>query len=132
MRAETLRQLGPLRLTPWRMVLAEGPLPADPALITDPADPLLRVVACPGAPACPQGQGTTRDLARGLAPRVPPGAVLHVSGCAKGCAHPAPADHVLTARAGLWDLARAARAGDPPSRAGLTPADLEDPDALRL
>lgn len=129
--AATLARLGPLRLTPWRMLLLEGPVPPDPALITDPGDPLLRVIACPGAPACPQGQAPTRDLARRLAPRVPAGAVLHLSGCAKGCAHPGPADITLTAAGDQWHLARAARAGAPAERV-LPAADLDDPDALRL
>jgi precorrin-3B synthase len=134
--AETLATLGPLRLTPWRMVLCEGRRPGDPGLagaglITDPADPLLRVVACPGAPACPQAHAATRGLARALAPRVPAGRTLHVSGCAKGCAHPRTADITLTARAGGWDLTRHARAGDPPL-CSLSTAELEDPDAACL
>jgi precorrin-3B synthase len=132
LRAGTLARLGALRLTPWRMVLVEGAIPPDPALITDPTDPLLRVIACPGAPFCPQGQAPTRDLARRLASRVSAGSVLHVSGCAKGCARSQPADIVLTARDGLWDLAHDGRAGDPPARTGLSMAELEEPDALRL
>jgi precorrin-3B synthase len=52
------------------------------------ADPLRRVFACTGAPGCLQAHQPTRDLARALAPLVPKGAVLHVSGCAKGCALP--------------------------------------------
>lgn len=103
--AETLAALatlGPLRLTPWRMVLVEGAtaLPALPGLIADPADPLLRVVACTGAPGCPQAQGETRGPARQLAPLVAAGALLHVAGCAKGCAHPGPAALTLTAAPG--------------------------------
>jgi len=45
-----------------------------------------------------------------LAPHVPAGQVLHVSACAKGCAHPAPADLVLAARPGGFGLARGATA----------------------
>ncbi|QYK41026.1 MAG: precorrin-3B synthase [Paracoccaceae bacterium] len=102
MEASTLAALascGPLRLTPWRMVLVEGAqgMPDRPGLICDPFDPLLRVVACTGAPGCPQGHAPTRPLARSLAARVPPGGLLHVSGCAKGCAHPGPAPVTLTA-----------------------------------
>ncbi|NUB46767.1 precorrin-3B synthase [Fertoebacter nigrum] len=98
--AGTLSQLatGPIRLTPWRMLLLEGrDAPALPGLITDPADPLLRVIACTGAPGCLQAHHATRPLARALAPHVPPGAVLHVSGCAKGCAHPGPAEYTAVA-----------------------------------
>jgi precorrin-3B synthase len=89
----------PLRLTPWRMILVESAaaMPRHPGLITDRQDSLLRVVACPGAPACPQAMAPVRDLARDLAPRVPEGQLLHVSGCAKLCAHPRPADITLVA-----------------------------------
>jgi precorrin-3B synthase len=45
---------------------------------------------------------------------------LHVSGCAKGCAHPATADITLVGEAGRYALVRGGRAGDPPSHGGLT------------
>lgn len=116
-----------VRITPWRVVLAEG-LRDDPppgAFLTDPADPLIRADACPGAPLCPQASVDTRALARALAPVV--GGALHVSGCAKGCARPRPADVTLTGRDGRYDLCRHARAGAPAERAGLT-----RDEALRL
>lgn len=95
-----LADIGALRLTPWRAVLIEGAqtLPPLPGLITDPQDPRLRVTACTGAPGCPQGRADTRALARALAPHLPPGTHLHVSGCAKGCAHPGPAPLTLVAQ----------------------------------
>jgi precorrin-3B synthase len=117
MRAETLATMAdkPLRITPWRMILIEGataaPVLAD--LITAPADPRLRVTACTGAPGCPQGLQPTRDLARSLAPQVPPGQHLHVSGCAKGCAHPAPAEVTLTGTGRGFDIIRNGKASDP-------------------
>lgn len=68
-------------------------------LITRVDDVLLRVVACPGAPACAAAYGETRALARELADtlhtQLAQGATLHVSGCAKGCAQSAPADFTL-------------------------------------
>lgn len=117
-----LADLGPLRITPWRMVLIEGAqaLPDSAALITAPDDPRLRITACTGAPACPQAQGATRDLARRLAPHVPQGQMLHLSGCAKGCAHPALADLTLTATPQGFDLVRGGRAGDTPSHRHLS------------
>jgi len=112
-----------LRITPWRMVLFEGALPQRIAgFVTDPADPALRIDACPGAPACPAATIETRDLALQLAPHL--SGRLHVSGCAKGCAKAGPADVVLTGRDGHFDLGFAARAGDPSAQSGLTPAQI--------
>ena len=94
MQAETLTALaglGALRVTPWRMVLIEGccDTPDIPGLITRPDDPMLGVTACTGAPGCLQAHAATRPLARALAPHLTH--PLHVSGCAKGCAHPSAA-----------------------------------------
>jgi precorrin-3B synthase len=132
MRAETLHQLAALgheiRPTPWRMLFLVGAtaLPAIPGLITDAGAPLLRVTACTGAPGCPQGLGETRQLARLLAPHVPQAQTLHLSGCAKGCAHPAPADLTLTATGQGYDLIRNGTASDTPSQRGMTPQAILD------
>lgn len=134
--AETMSILaenGPLRITPWRMILIEGAttLPAIPGLITDPVDPMLRVTACTGAPGCPQALIATRPLARALCASLAPGARLHVSGCAKGCAHPGPAPLTLTGRSdGTVDLIRNGTAADIPSRTGLSPVTLSANPAL--
>jgi precorrin-3B synthase len=127
-----LADLAPIRLTPWRMLLLEGvaAAPALPGLITDPDDPLLRVVACPGAPACGQGLAPVRDLARQLAPHVPKGQRLHVSGCAKGCAHPGPADLTLVARGDGFGLARHGTARQAAAAPALPAAVLADPALL--
>lgn len=105
MQAETLAKLGALwalRITPWRMILLEGAraMPQIAGLLTT-DDPLLRVHACVGAPACKQALGPTRDLARRLAPLAKG---LHITGCAKGCAHPLPAPITITATASGYDL----------------------------
>jgi precorrin-3B synthase len=65
-----LGETGPIRLTPWRMVLVEtqGTLPDAAALLTRTDDPRLRVTACTGMPGCLQAQAPVRDLARALAP----------------------------------------------------------------
>lgn len=85
-----LSALGDLRMTPWRLLLIEGThqKPDLEGLITHADDPRLRVVACIGAPACWQAHTATRQLARAVAPLVPFSSTLHISGCAKGCAHP--------------------------------------------
>jgi precorrin-3B synthase len=55
-------------------------------------DPRRRIVACPGKPACASGLIAARALAVEVARHLPSrdGAAIHISGCAKGCAHPAP------------------------------------------
>ena len=116
LRAELWAELASLapamRITPWRMVLLQGAgLPDHPVLITTPNDPRLRVRACTGAPACPQALQETRALARRLAPFVPQGKLLHVSGCGKGCAHPSVADITLSATRQGYAILPKARAG---------------------
>ncbi|MEM0947165.1 MAG: precorrin-3B synthase [Pseudomonadota bacterium] len=110
-----------LRITPWRMVFLTGlrndqAFATDDALIIDPTDPVLRVHACPGAPSCSQASVRTRSIARALAPHVPDGASLHVSGCAKGCAHPHPTDLTLVGNDGRFDLVKGGLPWDDPIR----------------
>lgn len=129
MEAETfarLGALGPLRITPWRMILIEGmaALPDLPGLITDPENPLLRVFACTGAPGCVQAAAPTRPLARALAPLLGPGKVLHVSGCAKGCACPMKTPLTVVATANGYDLVQDGTAMDTPSVKALTAPEL--------
>lgn len=126
MQAQTLAalaDLGALRLTPWRMLLIEGlaQVPDLAGVITRAEDPMLRVVACSGAPACPQALGDTRSLARALAPHVT--GLLHVSGCAKGCAHPGPA-RTLTATPVGFDLICDGPASGIPDRIALSASEL--------
>lgn len=118
LRAETLAELGALgalRMTPWRMVLIEGAsrAPELAGLIAHPDDPLLRVIACGGAPSCLQGAAATRPLARALAAQVRPGELLHVSGCAKGCAHSGETRTVVATPAG-FDLIHHGKASSTP------------------
>jgi precorrin-3B synthase len=130
--AETLHALATLgheiRPTPWRMLFLVGAtgLSAIHGLITDASDPLLRITACTGAPGCPQGLGETRQLARQLALHLPATQTLHLSGCAKGCAHPAPANLTLTATGYGYDLIRKGTASDTPSQRNLSPQAIQD------
>jgi precorrin-3B synthase len=58
--------------------------------VVDARDPRRRIVACPGAPSCASGLIAARALAAELAENLPvsgDGIAIHVSGCAKGCAH---------------------------------------------
>ncbi|MEZ5776863.1 MAG: precorrin-3B synthase [Paracoccaceae bacterium] len=132
LRAEKLIWLakagGCMRITPWRMIYFSSGhkirrrLHLDRDFISSPDDRLLRVTACTGAPGCPQALGRTRDVARRLAGFVPAGRTLHVSGCAKGCAHPEPAEATLVARSGdTYDLILNGTAAGIPALANLSP-----------
>ena len=83
-------------------------------LITDPADPRLRISACVGSAGCASGHFPARALAEKLAPSLPDGTQLHVSGCAKGCAHPRRAALTLVGRTDGYGLVIAGTAGDTP------------------
>jgi precorrin-3B synthase len=122
-----LAGLGPgLRLAPWRTILIEGfgEMPRHECFVTRADDPLLRATACTGAPGCPEAQGETRKLAAALAPHIPADARLHVSGCAKGCAHPKPSRITLIATPDGFDLVRDGSARDVPDLRGLDPAKI--------
>ncbi|WFP73464.1 precorrin-3B synthase [Mesorhizobium sp. WSM4906] len=63
--------------------------------VTSPADPRTRIAACPGAPACASARIAARAIAETIATEsadlFDTSITLHISGCAKGCAHPGPA-----------------------------------------
>ena len=99
--ADTAGAIG-LRTAPGRALLAIG-LASDNArafaacaenlgFITRTNDPRRRVIACAGAPICASAYIAARAIAPGIAMEA---AVLdgtiHISGCAKGCAHRAQA-----------------------------------------
>jgi len=127
-----------LRLTPWRAFMIVGLDPRGAALmigsigklgfIADADDLRLRVAACPGAPACAHGARPVRDDAAPWAALLPKGdgVILHVSGCAKGCARPTATAATLTATATGYDLILAGKAGDAPARRGLSGAAVAE------
>ncbi|MBZ9856780.1 precorrin-3B synthase [Mesorhizobium sp. CA13] len=92
-----------IRLAPRRALLFLGQPPAANlslqhtaaalGFVTSPTDPRTRIAVCPGAPACASGRIATRDIAEAIATENADSLdfTLHVSGCAKGCAHPGPA-----------------------------------------
>ncbi len=125
------------RVTPWRALLITG-LDANRArrlakeaealgFISSADDPRLAAVACPGAPACAHAaHETPRDadaFARALG-AVRGGTLLHVSGCAKGCAHTAPARWTLVANSEGYDLVENGRPGETPSQNKLSSAQV--------
>jgi precorrin-3B synthase len=92
-----------IRLAPGRALLFLGqPAAATQPLqhtastlgfIIIPTDPRTRIAACPGTPACASGRIATRDIAEAVAAENAGilDFTLHISGCAKGCAHPGAA-----------------------------------------
>lgn len=94
-----------MRLSPWRALYFDVAITGAESLglIVDADDPLLRIDACPGAPACRSSSVDTRRDAMRLAARGFSGTV-HVSGCAKGCARSAPADLVLVGDNGRYGV----------------------------
>ncbi|WP_192180953.1 precorrin-3B synthase [Mesorhizobium amorphae] len=98
-----------IRLAPGRAIFFLGLSPAAcPPLqhtattlgfVTNPTDPRTRIAACPGTPACASGQIATRDIAETIAVEnadiLDASLTLHISGCAKGCAHPGKASLTL-------------------------------------
>ncbi|WP_027583437.1 precorrin-3B synthase [Bradyrhizobium sp. Ai1a-2] len=122
-----------LRMMPWRMILAEGlrEMPRCQGLVTQADDPILRVIACSGAPACREAYADTRELAAALAPHIADDAWLHVAGCAKGCAHSGAAVLTLVATSEGFDLIRGGSTRDAPVLHGLSAGRLiADPSVL--
>jgi precorrin-3B synthase len=80
-----------------------------------PDDPRRYVVACAGAPACDSAMLSTRELAPAIAEAARPfldgSLTIHISGCAKGCAHPGAAALTII---GPNRLVIQGRAGDTP------------------
>jgi precorrin-3B synthase len=74
------------------------------------------VIACAGAPACRSGMLSTRELAPAIAEAAQAfldgSLTIHVSGCAKGCAHPGVAALTLVGPDGLVVQGRAGDAPD--------------------
>jgi precorrin-3B synthase len=100
---------GEIRLSFTRGLLLPGLSDADaPALldearrtgfVVDAGDARLSLVACPGKPACagartPAPNDAAR-LASAVGEHLGAGVIVHVSACAKGCAHPGTADLTL-------------------------------------
>jgi precorrin-3B synthase len=100
-----------IRLSPWRALYIDAAVEGH-GLIVDDNDPLLRIEACPGAPACTSATVDTRADARRLAAMGLPG-TIHVSGCAKGCALSTPADLVLVGQDRRYGVVRNGTARDP-------------------
>jgi precorrin-3B synthase len=94
--------------------------------VTDACDPRRRFAACPGAPSCAHGLIAARALAAELARHVSlsgDGIAVHVSGCAKGCAHPRAAPFTIVGAEQGCGIVRDGSARD-------EPVDYADPGDL--
>jgi precorrin-3B synthase len=104
---------GSLRLTPWQSVLLPNARNPEAVLyemrrlglVTDAREPLARLIACTGAAGCAKGLADTKADALALAPLLPAGAQVHLSGCPRSCAaaHVAPFT-LLATGPGRYDL----------------------------
>ena len=114
-----------IRLSPWRMLYLPAPDMAaarqliaavrEGGFVTEPDDPLMRIQACPGRPACRSAYARTRDDAAMIARLMGTtgfAGTVHVSGCAKGCATSAVADLTLIGVLGGYRVLRSASARD--------------------
>ena len=104
--------------------------------ITRANDPRRRIAACAGKPACASAYLPTRALAAEIAPHLPRRdgtIVLHISGCPKGCAHPAAAALTVIGDARGAGIVRDGTAAAKPSR-HVSPDDLvtEIKEALQM
>jgi precorrin-3B synthase len=104
------------RETDCRELLAYA---ATAGFVTMTRDPRSAIAVCPGAPACGSAFMPTHALADHAAAEC--GSILdgsftlHLSGCAKGCAHPSPALLAFHGRAEGLAFGLSARVGDPPT-----------------
>jgi precorrin-3B synthase len=99
-----------VRPAPGRVLLVIGlsPFEADhladiaaaEGFVVDAGDPRRHVVACTGSPACASGSLAARELApeiaRAAGSFLDGSVTLHLSGCAKGCAHPGRASLTIS------------------------------------
>jgi precorrin-3B synthase len=144
--AEMAEALGvaDIRPAPRRTLVAICQLPAQAEtlrkqaetldFVTSPGDPRQAISACPGAPECASGHIPARRLAAEIAKKYSDlldGSVhLHVSGCAKGCAHPAASDLTLVGSGDGIGLVAGGTARDKPAAvaendgAGRAPANV--------
>lgn len=130
------------RVSPWRTLYL--PVTSDESgaqlldaarklgLATEPHDTVLKIEACPGAPACTSATLDTRAAALAIArlmPQLNGVRRVHVSGCAKGCACSEPADLVLVGGRDTFGVVRFGCA-DGIAESFVAPRDLDRLPAL--
>jgi precorrin-3B synthase len=117
-----------LRAAPGRTLLAIGLSKQNVAgfvaaaehlgFVTRADDPRLHVLACAGAPFCASAYIAARAMAPAVAeaaaPHLTGEVVVHISGCAKSCAHPTAAALTVVGTAGACALIANGSARDAP------------------
>jgi precorrin-3B synthase len=117
-----------LRASPGRSLLAIGltsesaarffAAAAQLGFVTRADDPRRHVIACAGAPLCASAHIAARTLAPRLAAAaasyLSEGVTIHLSGCAKGCAHPGAASLTVIGAPGHCGLVANGTAHDAP------------------
>lgn len=120
MEAALAADITTLRLAPAHRLLIDGAsaeliqYAATLGFTIDADDPRRRISACIGNQGCASGHIAARQIASRLAAQLSPHEHLHVSGCAKGCAHPRAAAMTLVGRPDGIGLVINGRAGDTP------------------
>lgn len=120
-------------ITPWRSVMLLRPAPglSHSGLIIQDDDPRLSMAVCIGQQGCENGSVDTLADAALLAQSGRFGrAFVHVSGCAKACAHRSGAAYTLVGEAGRYNLVRNGSADAAPVLRGLTLSELVAHPAL--
>ncbi len=108
---------GEIRLSPFRALVIPfvaatreahlARLASGFGYIVNENDPRLAVSTCAGMAGCLRGSTDTHGDANRIAAALaslPPDTSVHVAGCAKGCAHPAPADLTLVGDEGAYQV----------------------------
>lgn len=107
---------------------------ATAGFVTMARDPRSAIAVCPGAPACGSAFMPTHTLADHAATEcaalLDGSFTLHLSGCAKGCAHPSPALLAFHGSAEGLAFGLSARVGDPPT--AILPIDAQKAALSRL
>ena len=100
-------------------------------LLSDPDDPRLGIAACPGLGRCASSYIDTLRLAGTVQSALLDGsAILHLSGCAKGCAHATPAALVIAGSGEGCRVIPNGQAGD--AALAMVPADAVPAGLERL
>lgn len=102
--------------------------------VTTAGDARSSIAVCSGAPGCASAFLPTHDLATFAAEEcttlLDGSFTLHISGCGKGCAHPAPSLLTLSGTSDGLAFTISGRAGDPPD--GILPFEQQKTALSRL